>query len=200
MNEDIPAVPVTAVVARVPLPGRDGKKRKSRRKHARVPRIDHGTPELQQKRIGLVGQGDLTKSDHVLGILLERGIITQGQYRAGQRYKYLMRVGVDRGALAPGDGNSATMLTADERSMAEAKITQRWHEATDVLLRAGRRAKDAVENVAVFDRMPRWTRRMIGQPDGPHLGEGEQREMLALILGLQRLVEIGCMQQEGEAG
>ena len=41
---------------------------------------------------------------------------------------------------------------------------------------------------------------MIGQPDGPHIGENEQREMLALILGLQRLVEIGCVQQEGEAG
>ena len=111
-----------------------------------------------------------------------------------------MRVGVDRGALAPGDGNSATILTADERSTAEAKLTQRWREATEILLCAGRRCKDAVENIAVFDRMPRWTRRMIGQPDGPHIGENEQREMLALILGLQRLVEIGCVQQEGEAG
>jgi hypothetical protein len=154
------------------------KRRRRRRGTKRTPEIDLGTPEARAHKVALVGPADPALAEYPLGVLLARGILTPEQHDAGCHYAYLAgrvlgRTKPYRADLGGGGGEELG-------EGALAAVERRWHEAVRALLDAGRRAKDAVDNVAIFERLPGWLVR-----SQPRLGD--DRERLALVHGLEAL-------------
>lgn len=141
-------------------------------------RIDRGTPEAQARRKELVGNGDPALGAYPLGILFCRGIITAPQHDAGCHYAYLC--GRVLGRTKP-VSLAERPAPAEISDRALADISLRWREAVAVLFSVGRRSKDAVDNVAVYERIPGWLWR-----DRPR--DGDAREAAALVDGLSALV------------
>jgi len=75
------------------------------------PSTDQGTPELQARRAVLVGGSDPALSEHPLGIMLARGLITPEQHEAGCYY-----AGLYGRAVGPPDLSVASLY---RRLMAE---------------------------------------------------------------------------------
>ena len=137
-----------------------------------VPVRDNGTPELQAKRLAIVGhkvdpktgqrtQRDTHKAAFPLDAMLERGYIDQDQYSAGRRYGWLYSaVYGDKLPTSDGGGvgNGLPCGEAVEcpscRDCSARKIALAWRKAH--LAIPDCRAKDALENVSVYHRFPRW--------------------------------------------
>lgn len=121
---------------------------------------DYGTPELIAKRWALVGEGAAELAEYPLGVMLARGIITQDQHNSGQRYAWLYgniigRVTI-KNVLAPSKGEAIE----DPR---QAEMEAAFRLCKNALLMAGRRACNALENAAVFERLPYWLMREMGR-------------------------------------
>ena len=118
---------------------------------------DRGTPEAQRKRRELVGSGNPSLAAYPLGVLLARGQISQAQHDAGCRYAWL------RGR-ALGSTTTRGMFKLifpsgpipDTTQAVQASVEYRWREASEALLQVSRLAKEAVDHVAVYQRLPRW--------------------------------------------
>ena len=146
-----------------------------RRKPRRLP--DRGTPEAQARKRELVGAGDPALAEYPLGVLLARGLISPAQHDAGRHYAYLAGRVLGRTRPYRPDAGSGGAELGDG---ALAAVEDRWRAAVAALLTAGRRAKDAVDNVALFERMPpRLLRRE------PRVGDA--LEHAALAAGLDAL-------------
>ena len=95
--------------------GIGGRMRSAWRKRGRPrlgrPSTDQGTPELQARRAVLVGGSDPALSEHPLGIMLARGLITPEQHEAGCYY-----AGLYGRAVGPPDLSVASLY---RRLMAE---------------------------------------------------------------------------------
>jgi len=150
---------------------------------------DQGTPEAQRKRLELVGGGPPELAEYPLGVLLARRIISREEHDAGCHYAYLRGkalgnttiFGMFR-ALFPTGGGRAL----DEN--VQAVVELRWRAAASAPLAAGRPAKDAVDNTAIYLRLLRWLKSALaetGAPYCPHPGECRERE--ALSKGLRAL-------------
>lgn len=155
---------------------RRGRKRKSGERFASgdlKPAIDRGTPEFQSRQAWAAGacneelmkkrEGklDTTLTWHVLGILRAHDQITEDQYRAACEYRRVFCLlyrkpdvpavsmdGVARGA--------PTEVPENVMEIAKGKMA-RFDTAMDLVLKAyGRAAKDAWDNLVVYDRTPRW--------------------------------------------
>jgi hypothetical protein len=129
---------------------------------------DQGTPELQARRIALVGgaqnAADPALSESPLGRMLALGLITREEQRCAVAYAWLYRratgwspmgaariydgatgAGIRRMALgASGFGPDAERPTAQRR----------FRAVKNRLLAAGRAVCDATENLAVFEMTP----------------------------------------------
>ena len=154
------------------------KRRRRRRGTKRTPEADLGTPEARAHKLALVGSADPALAEYPLGVLLARGILTPEQHDAGCHYAYLAgrvlgRTKPYRADLGGGGGEALT-------EGALAAVERRWHDAVRALLDAGRRAKDAVDNAAMFERVPGWLLRQQ-----PRLGDDIDRR--ALLSGLDAL-------------
>ena len=158
-----------------------------RGEHPRGP--DLGTPEAQRKRIELVGRAAPELAEYPLGVLLARGLITRDQHDAGCHYAYLRGkalgnttvFGMFR-ALFPTGGGRA--LDEDTQVVVEA----RWRAAASTLLAAGRPAKDAVDNAALYLRLPRWLKPALEDGAGRQRPRhGDRREREDLLAGLRAL-------------
>ena len=153
------------------------------------PSTDQGTPELQARRAVLVGGSDPALSEHPLGIMLARGLITPEQHEAGCYY-----AGLYGRAVGPPDLSVASLY---RRLMAESgrgkeideadlgRIQALYRLGKNRLLAAGRRISAATENIAVFGRPARFlvARRTAELKRGPDVAELE-----AVLEGLYVLV------------
>ncbi|MGQ0663800.1 MAG: hypothetical protein ACT4P2_09475 [Pseudomonadota bacterium] len=152
------------------------------------PARDSGTRELQRQRAQLVAGGDSVLAGYPLGVLLARRIITQDQHNAGCRYAWLY-------GKATGRWDSAGLVwerllgaggaSADAGETDDAALYAKWKDATAALLAAGRRAKDGVDNLAVFNRLPAW----IADERGTSIRSSWTRERGATLAGLQALAK-----------
>ena len=132
-------------------------RRRGRPRGERASGPDLGTPEAQRKRLELVGGAPPELAEYPLGVLLARGMIAREEHDAGCRYAYLRgkalgnatMIGMFRILFPSGGGRP---FEEDVQATVEA----RWRSAAEALLIAGRPAKDAVDNAAVYLRLPRW--------------------------------------------
>ena len=148
-----------------------------RRKRASRPVTDLGTPERQAQRIALVGSPIDPRAEYPLGVLLARGIIDQAMHDAGLKYGGAVRAHVGRTGYRQAKGEQ--FINDD----AAAAIETSWRSCCAALLNLGRRAKDAVDNAVVYERLPGWLMRDQPRPS-------DERERLALMLGLNALAEM----------
>ena len=110
---------------------------------------DHGTPEVILKRLHIVGPGDPAKAHYQLGILLERGQITEEQHQAGLVYARAFRIAVCAPQIRA-NGALARLMPSDSRDVSETlreELTQTWKRMVKVL----GRVKPATDNVVLFD-------------------------------------------------
>ena len=67
------------------------RRRKRGRPGSARPGDDHGTPELQARRLSLADGADPVMTEYPLGLLLARALVDQMQHDAGCYYAYLYR-------------------------------------------------------------------------------------------------------------
>ena len=151
---------------------------------------DLGTPEAQRKRLELVGGAAPELAEYPLGVLLARRTITRDEHDAGCHYAYLRGRALGNATvfgmfrlLFPSGGGRP--LEPDVQATVEA----RWRAAAAALIGAGRPAKDAVDNAAVYLRLPRWVKAAAGEGGGSSRPRASDRgEKEALRRGLRALV------------
>jgi hypothetical protein len=127
------------------------------------PSIDQGTPEQQARRQAIAGGGDPALSEHPLGIMLVRNLISREQYEAGCQYATLYfqtvaptTVSVEshyRRLMAEGGGGQEI----EEEDLR--RLQALFRLGKNRLLAAGRRISIATENIAVFGRPARFLSR-----------------------------------------
>ena len=164
-------------------------RRRGRPRGARASGPDLGTPEAQRKRLELVGEAPPELAEYPLGVLLARGTIARDEHDAGCHYAYLRGKALGNTTvfgmfrlLFPSGGGRA--LDGDVQATVEA----RWRAAAAALLAAGRPAKDAVDNAAIYLRLPRWLKPTVGDGGGgPRPRPGDRGERQALVSGLRAL-------------
>ena len=163
-------------------------RRRGRPRGARASGPDLGTPEAQRKRLELVGgEAPPELAEYPLGVLLARRTIARDEHDAGCHYAYLRGKALGNTTvfgmfrlLFPSGGGRA--LDGD----AQATVEARWRAAAAALLAAGRPAKDAVDNAAIYLRLPRWLKPTVGG-GGPRPRPGDRGEKEALVRGLRFL-------------
>ena len=164
--------------------GRRGRPRSER------PKVDQGTPELRAHRAALAGGADPALTEHPLGLMLARGLVTPQQHEAGFYYAYLYRRAVGRtqiasdrvyAQLAAGAGGGREL---EEETLA--RLESLFRLGKNRLLAAGRRVCDATENLVVFARPPRFLDTASRRPLSARRADGHELE--AVKAGLDVLV------------
>lgn len=153
------------------------------------PAVDQGTPEQQARRQALAAGGDPTLTEHPLGLMLARGLISPEQHEAGCYYAVLYGRAVARTDLSVASlyrrllAESGRGKDIDEADLARMQALYRLGK--NRLLAAGRRIATATENIAVFGRPARF----LGRPLGARLKRGADfAELEAVLEGLSVLV------------
>lgn len=155
------------------------------------PETDLGTPEAQARRARLAGPGDPSLAEYPLGILLARGLIGPDQHEAGCYYGFLYGRAVGRTRLSCAaiyerlaSESRGDMAPANEDE--ERRRQELFRLGKNRLLAAGRRVCDAVENLVVFSRAPRFLD--AAGRRGAAARRGDAAELAAVIAGLDALV------------
>lgn len=125
------------------------------------PAIDRGTPEFQSRRAWAAGNGNPELTWHVLGILRAHDQITEEEYRAACEYRRvfcLLYRKPDVPAVSLDGMARGAPTEAPEEVIERAKgLMAKFDRAIQsVVLTHGRAAKDAWDNLVVYDRRPRW--------------------------------------------
>lgn len=123
---------------------------KHKRKRGRpiIHRVDP-TPEMEAKRYALVGEADPILASYPLGVWWAQKFITENEHDAGIYYAYLF--GRVIGSVGPSAGGGGKYEALED--MAQEILEPLWREAANVLFSVGRSAKNAVDNVAVYEPM-----------------------------------------------
>ena len=153
------------------------------------PSIDEGTPEQQVRRRALAAGGDPALTEHPLGLMLARGLISTQQHEAGSYYAMLYGWAVG--------GTDVSVASLYRRLLAEgwrgkevdeeelARIQALYRLGKNRLLAAGRRISTATEDITVFGRPARFLSRSAGRS----LKRGlDFAELEAVLEGLSVLV------------
>lgn len=153
------------------------------------PSTDGGTPEAQARRAALAGGGDPALTEHPLGLMLARGLISPEQHEAGIYYAGLYVRAVGRTALSVAPlyrrllAEEGRGREIDEES--QRRIEALYRQGKNRLLAAGRRIAAAVEDLAVFGRPARF----LSRAKGAGLRRGpDAAELAAVQEGLSVLV------------
>jgi len=154
------------------------------------PETDRGTPEQQARRARLSAGADPALTEYPLGILLARHLVSGEQHEAGCYYAYLYGRAVGAGHVSCGflyQQVASIWIGSEAVSEAtEATIESLFRLGKNRLLAAGRRVCDAVENVAVFGRAPRFLNAADRRPGSAW--RADAAELDALRRGLDVLV------------
>jgi hypothetical protein len=153
------------------------------------PSIDEGTPEQQVRRQALAAGGDPALTEHPLGLMLARGLISTQQHEAGCYYAMLYGWAVGRTDVSVASLYRRLLAEGwhgkeiDEEDLT--RIQTLYRLGKNRLLAAGRRISMATENIAVFGRPARFLSRSAGGSlkRGPDFAEFE-----AVLEGLSVLV------------
>ncbi len=148
------------------------------------------TERQRQIRLALVGPDHpLEWADYPLGVLRARGYITAQQHDAACRYAALYRVAlVGTGtALHPAVSNLTGRQFDGPENREEAWLATRalrYREARDLLQAHGRRTRQLVEDISVYERLPGFclTKRF--------LRPGERYALERLCAGLDALATL----------
>lgn len=151
----------------VKLASKRGRPRKT------TPLVDRGTPELQARR------GADQMHSYPLGVLFLAGDITEDQHQAGCWYAWLYGFVCGRTTPAAMDWNHQPGGNRDGwPDGLTGRLEEYFRIAADALAR-DRRAKDAVDNLVVYCRTPRWM-----QPRRPTPGCVNEAEAFHRGLGV----------------
>jgi len=172
---------------------------------------DHGSELLQAQRAILANWAFLAKTDDdteepqmgdkvmtssALGALFTVGIIDQAQFDAGTRYGRLYAAVAGRvspPAIVLNDDRAGKAPEDDaEREERRIRDEASWKAAAAALKAVGRRAKDQVDNAAVFNRRARFLESSVVRPS-------DARDALALGAGLEALVGAFGMRKAARA-
>jgi len=128
--------------------------KRGRPKKPPAPKRDEGTPEVQLRRMILTGTTNDQRASYPLGILLAHKVIDQQQHNDALHYAHTLQMATGRwqhheGGRAGGYGEGSV------------PAHQEWQKLAKRLLSLGRRYKDAMDNVAVFERLPSWAWALI---------------------------------------
>lgn len=139
---------------------------------------------------------DPSKAESPAGTMLVRGLISVEQYGAVERFAWLYSTMF--GQMLPTTDRVPGVTSAPCcgvippcKDCSAAKLESKWKQASAALDRHPRSVRDAVANVAVFKRWPRWLLREIGRNLYPR--SSEDRERQALLAGLDALISVGCV-------
>jgi len=127
------------------------------------PSNDQGTPEQQAKRSALAGGADPALTEHPLGIMLARDLISREQYEAGCQYAtlYIQTVAPTTVSVAShyrrllAEGGSGQEIEEEDLRRLQAL----FRLGKNRLLAVGPRVVRATENIAVFGRPARFLSR-----------------------------------------
>ncbi len=146
---------------------RAGRPRKNRVRGLKGPGDEHArrcygpTAEQRAKRQALVGTGAAEHlAEYPLGVLFARGLIDSDQLDAGCRYARLFRLALGGESLAAVNLTGKVFDPPGEQDEAWLAARSRdYHTARCLLSRQGRRVRELVENVTVYQRLPAWVYR-----------------------------------------
>ncbi len=143
---------------------RKGRKRKNVQRREpggsvmRQPRrpVDRGTTEIQDRRRILAGKGNPDLTSYPLGVLLNAGTIDDQRHQAGCKFAWLYRVVIGRTSIAAvnWDGIMRGGDGPDDARLAE--YEKKLEHVSHAVKAISRQHYDALLNVAVFERTPRW--------------------------------------------
>jgi hypothetical protein len=137
------------------------------------------------KRILAVAGGAPELSEYPLGILLARSIIDHEQHNSAIYYAWLYGQALGRKCTI---STSDATRGGDVELPNEEKIEAAFRKCKNAMLAVGRRACDALENIAVFNREPYWLKREMGRVH--HVRGAEIAERKALADALSALVAV----------
>tara|TARA_Y100000768_G_scaffold10886_3_gene7719 strand:+ start:9674 stop:10159 length:486 start_codon:yes stop_codon:yes gene_type:complete len=129
------------------------KKSKKKNKKPIAPR-DVGTNELQLKKALLVGTGDPSFSESVIGIMFARGFINEYQLKAAQQYSNLRRKIFGSPFPQTSDLIGSSRGLGDIDEMTEIRIRDQYDQAALGLRDCGQVIKIAVEKIVIYEIMP----------------------------------------------
>jgi hypothetical protein len=124
------------------------------------PHHDSGTPELQARRLALVGLNDPALAEYPLGIMLARELISGEEHEAGCYYAMLYARAVARTNLSCAHlyrrmlAESGRSTGLDDKS--QEHIERLFRQGKNRLLAASRLVTEATENLVVFGRPARF--------------------------------------------
>jgi hypothetical protein len=148
---------------------------------------------MRLRRLILSGGGedaDQTLTSTFLGVMLANKRITRSEYDAGCRYAWLF--GVLFGKTGPAGSRYGEQAGGgkdhDEKWLADR--TAEYRAVAARLLTLGRRHKEAVDNVCIYDRWPKWAAAAVrvAKPSTIRASDLEKRrEFEAAIIELAEL-------------
>ncbi len=158
-----------------------------RRRQTPKNHTDNGTPEMQRMRKMLVGHENDQRASYPLGVMLARNIITQAEHDAAVHYAHVVQKATGRWQSNEGG------ISLDPDSEAAAKSTLKaelaWKEYAAKLLAQGRQIKDAIDNLAIYSRFPRWLIRLcLNEPLSPS-DAAHVKKIVAGIASMQKGVD-----------
>ena len=140
-------------------PGRkrkaDAKRHPSGRIHYETNR-DHGTPELQARRLFLANGKDMALTTYPLGIMLANEVIDEDMHAAGCKFAWLHAILYGRASVTA-QKFSVEAVGKDVHEPDEAWLCKRkadWNDACAVLKSLSRQHYDAIVSAAVYERVP----------------------------------------------
>lgn len=154
-----------------------------RKKPKGAPRVlaDLGTPELRAKRAVLVGKDSAQElAAYPMGVLLAQGVVSQDEHNAAMHYAWLYGRNFGRTVAKQCDWLGLDVGRYDTSDLGKyaKELEREWRRAKDAMLAKGRRVSDAVENMTVFDRWPRWLKRDLGYVHHVRLSDAAERKAL----------------------
>ena len=125
---------------------------------------DSGTTEALMLRQWWVGTGNPALASYPLGILLANGAITEAQHGAACEYAWLTSAVFGRHSLAAVSWEGLAHGRVVERDSEQEE--RRLRQTHVKLAREPRRCRATLDNLAIYERIPRWMR-----PVNPRAGD-----------------------------
>ena len=145
---------------------------------------DRGTKETQSLRQWWAGPGDPVLTSYPLGILFANQAITDHEHSVACHYAWLHSAVFGRHSLAAVSwelmdrGRPFEVVTQEEQEREERHQGQ-LTEIHELLRAAPRRCRTGLDNIAVYERPPRWMR-----PVDPRPGDVSEARFFKIGLGL----------------
>jgi hypothetical protein len=152
----------------------------------RTPRVDHGPPEVVQKRMLDAGKGDPALTSYPLGLLLANGVIEQPEHDGGCLFALHHSIAFGKPTITAARMENVSRGTSDWEDEGRVVRSKTLYRGAEIALKHHSEAYFvAVRSAAIYEQRPSWTE--VRVPDYRQI-----REAFALLDGLKVLaVEFG---------